>query len=204
MNSRAAHEAVLHDHGYDGVQYPEKILIVTELNVARKQIGETLGGEVLQRNFTIKALVAAQQADIKQIYWYTTGETKDYDDPSADSFNLMGFYENLTRDTPGNEIITQQGIANRTTFQQLYGWTYDAVATNALNLPATADGAAFRNGSQLRYVLWAKTTTDNSETAVATLTLPGNYTRVNWDGTSQTVSGTNLTLTGTPVFLTQQ
>lgn len=204
LNARASHEAVLHDRGYDGNQYPEKIMIVTELNVARKQIDETLGGELLQRNFTIKALVGAQQAGIKQIYWYLTGETKNYDDPTAGSFNLMGFYENLTRDTPGNEIITQQGITNRTTFEQLYGWEYDAAETAVLNLPANIDGAAFRQGAQIRYVLWAKTTTDNDETANATITLPGNYTKVSWNGASETVSGTNIALTGTPIFLTQQ
>ena len=178
-------------------------MIITEMNVARRQIDETLGGEVLQRNFTIKALVKAQQADIKQIYWFVTGESKNYDDPTATAFSLMGFYENLYRDTPGNEIITPQGIANRTTFQQLFGWSYDEAATTALNLPTTVDGAAFRQGNQLRYVLWAKTTQDNSETAVASINLPGSYTQVHWDGSSQQVSGSNLQLTGAPVFLTQ-
>ncbi|MCB8927594.1 MAG: hypothetical protein H6652_18425 [Ardenticatenaceae bacterium] len=203
LDSRAAFEKVLFDRGYDGQTYPQKPIIITEMNVARRQIDETLGGEVLQRNFTIKALVKAQQADIKQIYWFTTGETKNYDDPTATAFSLMGFYENLYRDTPGNQIITQQGIANRTTFQQLFGWNYDEAATVALNLPTTVDGAAFRQGNQFRYVLWAKTTQDNSETAVATINLPGSYTQVNWDGSSQQVSGTNLQLTGTPIFLTQ-
>jgi hypothetical protein len=203
LNSRTGLETVLHDHGYDGQQYPQKILLITEMNVARRQIGETLGGEVLQRNFTIKALVKAQQADIKQIYWFVTGENKNYDDPTAGSYDLMGFYENLKRDTPGNQIMTQQGIAHRTTYQQLFGWTYDAAATAALNLPASADGAAFRQGSELRYALWAKTTADNSETAVSTLNLPGTYTQVNWNGSSQQVSGANLQLTGTPVFLTR-
>lgn len=202
LNSRADFEAVLVDRGYDGQQYPQKPIIVTELNVARKQIDETLGGEVLQRNFTIKALVKAQQADIKQIYWYATGESMDYSNATT-SFALMGFYENLKRDAPGNQIMTQQGIANRTTFQQIFGWTYDDAATMALNLPAGADGVVFRQGNQLRYVLWAKTTTDNDETAAATITLPGTYTQVNWDGSSQQVSGASLQLTGTPVFLTQ-
>jgi len=203
LSARDGHETVLFDHGYDGIQYPQKPMIITEMNVARKQIGETLGGEVLQRNFTIKALVKAQQADIKQIYWFATGEGKNYDDATAGSFDLMGFYENLRRDAPGNQIITQQGIANRTTYQQVFGWTVDEGATVALNLPASADGVAFRQGDQLRYVLWAKTTVDGSETAVSTINLPGTYTQVNWDGTSQQVSGTNMQLTGTPVFLTQ-
>jgi hypothetical protein len=95
-------------------------------------------------SFTIKALVKAQQHGIRQRYWFVTGESKNYDDPTADPFNLMGFYENLKRDGPGQQQLTPQGIANRTTFQQLYGWQYAAAATAALSLPAQADGAAFR------------------------------------------------------------
>jgi hypothetical protein len=95
-----------------------------------------------------------------------------------------------------------KGIANRTTFQQLYGWTYDDAATTTLNLPATVDGAAFRQGAQLRYVLWAKTTRDRDETANATLSLPGSYDLVRWDGTIGTLDGANIALTGAPIFLT--
>jgi hypothetical protein len=204
VDGKKGFETVLSKYGYDGAPYPEKVFIVTELNVARKQIGETLGGIELQRNFTIKALVKAQQLGIRQLYWFVTGESKNYDDPSADSFNLMGFYENLTRDKPGQQKITGQGIANRTTFQQLYGWAYDSAATAALALPATIDGAAFRQGNKLRYVLWAKTNKDRDETASATISLPGSYTLVRWDGATSTVSGTNIALSGAPVFLTRQ
>jgi len=189
--------------GYDGNAYPEKVMLITEINVARKQIGDTLGGEELQRNFTIKALVKMQQVGIVQNYWFITGDFKNYDDPTAGSYDLMGFYENLKRDTPGNQKITQQGVANRTTYQQLYGWVYDPDATQLLNLPVGVDGVVFRQGQSLRYVLWAKTSQDLSETASATLTLPeSNYDVVYWDSTTAIVSGTNLQLSGTPIFLT--
>jgi hypothetical protein len=204
FDSFAERRATLAARGYDGITYPHKVLLITEINVARKQIGETLGGIEVQRNFTIKALVKAQQLGLAQLYWYTTGEVKDDTDPQADSFDLMGFYENLKRDGPGAQKITQQGRANRTTFEQLYGWKYDPVATQALSLTATIDGAAFRKGTQLRYVLWAKTTQDRSEVASATLDLPGTYEVVAWDGTIKTVSGTQLQLSGAPLFLTAQ
>jgi hypothetical protein len=203
LDSNAEFAAVLATHGYAGSPYPRKVVVVTELNVPRKPIGATLGGVAMQRNFTIKALVKAQQAGIRQIYWYATGETANYAS-ATDPFTLMGFYENLTRDAPGQQLLTEQGIANRTTFQQLYGWAYDAAATQALSLPATVDGAAFRQGALLRYVLWAKTTQDQSEAASATLSLPGSYQIVSWDGTATSASGTNLALTGAPVFLTRQ
>lgn len=202
LNSLTTFEETLAEHGYDGSTYPKKVFLITEINIARKQIGETLGGVEVQRNFTIKVLAKLQQVNLAQVYWYTTGETKNYDDPSAGSFNLMGFYENLTRDQPGQEIITQQGIANRTTFSQLYGWEFDAAATAGLNLPPTADGVAFRQGNQVRYVVWAKTTQDQSEVAAVTITLPGSYDVVAWDGTTSVVSGSNLALTGVPIFLT--
>ncbi len=146
VNDRAAFETVLHSRGYAGTPHPQKVIIATELNVPRKPIGETLGGATMQRNFTIKALVKAQQHGIRQMYWYATGETANYA-TATDPFTVMGFYENLTRDPPGQQKLTEQGIANRTTFEQLYGWTYDATATTALGMPATVDGAAFRQGA---------------------------------------------------------
>jgi hypothetical protein len=141
---------------------------------------------------------------IRQVYWFVTGESKNLDDPSASPFDLMGFYENLRRDGPGQQRITDQGIAHRTMFQQLYGWSYDASATVALKLSTDVDGAAFRRGNQVRYVLWAKTKVDRSESASASISLPGTYTLVRWDGSSITVSGSAIALTGAPVFLTPQ
>ncbi len=204
LDAKQGHEAVLEKHGYDGSSYPRKVFILTEINVARKQIGETLGGIEVQRNFTIKALVKAQQLDVSQLYWFATGEGKSYDDPTAGPYELMGFYETLKRDAPWTQKITQQGIANRTTFQELYGWRYDAPATHALQLPSTVDGGVFRKGSDLRYVLWAKTTADRSEAASATFQMPGGgkYQVVAWDGTTQVISNGSVSLTGAPVFLT--
>ncbi len=203
LGSHQEFAAVLAKHGYNGIKYPQKPYIITEMNVARKQIGETLGGKTLQRNFTIKAIVKAQQADIKLIQWFLTGEGKSYNDPTAGPYDLMGFYENLKITTPGNEQITDQGVANRTTYEQLYGWHYDANATATLNLPATVDGAAFVKNSQIRYALWAKTTADRSENASASINMPeSSYTMVHWDGSSETAAGNNLQLTGAPVFLT--
>jgi hypothetical protein len=190
--------------GYNGSLYPKKPLIVTEMNVARKSINSYIGGIEVQRNFTIKALVKSQQIGIKQVYWFLTGETSNYSTETQNEFSLMGFYENLKRDKPGQQKLTGQGIANRTTYQQLHGWAYDAAATNALSLPATIDGAAFRQGAKLRYVLWARTTIDMSESARATISLPGSYDAVAWDGTHQTISGSNIALSGAPVFLTPQ
>ena len=204
ISSKNSHEEVLAARGYNGSRYPKKPLIVTEMNVARKSINNYIGGIEVQRNFTIKALVKSQQIGIKQVYWFLTGETSNYSTETQNEFSLMGFYENLKRDKPGQQKLTGQGIANRTTFQQLYGWTYDAAATSALSLPATIDGAAFRQGAKLRYVLWAKTTIDMSESAGAAISLPGSYDAMAWDGTHQVIGGSNIALSGAPIFLTPQ
>lgn len=196
-------EQVLHRHGYDGLLYPKKPFIVTELNVPRRQIGETLGGIEMQRNFTIKALVKAQMNGIEQIYWYATGEAASYN-AATNPFDLMGFYEKLSVVTHGHQVMTDQAIAHRTTFEQLYGYQFDAVATAALDLPETIDGGIFVMGLIKKYVLWARTATDRSESASASVSLSGVYSRVQWDGSVGTVTGPQIELTGAPVFLIPQ
>lgn len=203
VNQYQTMNETLADRNYNGTTFPRKPSIITETNVSRKAFNNYAGGEEIQRNYLIKAIVKGQQLGILQIYWFATGEGADYA-TAQDEYQLMGFYENLKRDAPNNQIMTSEGVANRTTYNQLYGWRYDATATAALNLPSTIDGAAFRKNNQLRYVLWAKTTLDRNETASATINLTGTYTKVAWNGTSSTVSGSNIQLTGSPIFLTQQ
>lgn len=199
---------VLRDHGYNGTTYPAKPFIITELNIPRKMVGDHYGGEEAQRNFIIKAAVACQKNDIRQFYIFKTGE--DMDLGSANIYNAMGLYENLKRDKPGSEKMTQEGKALKTTSQLLYGWSYDAGRTGQLMLPANVGGAAFKKGEQYRYVLWAKTATDKSEAASATYSFPpslgiDSVVRYEWDysvrpAATSTGRAQNLSLSGTPSF----
>jgi hypothetical protein len=205
--TQQGHEAVLKKYGYDASKFPTKPFIVTELNIPRIAAGTAVGGDEVQRNFAIKAIVKTQAWGIKQMYFYSLGESKNANQITDEIQALndySGFFENLTRDTPGAQKITQEGIANRTTSSQLLGWQYDDAATKNLNLPSSVDGAVFGKAGAVKYVLWAKTTSDQSETANASLNLPGNYDLVTWDGTQSVVNGSGLALTGTPVFLQQR
>ena len=205
---------VLQKYGYDGSSYPKKYFIVTETNIGRRTSEWRYGSDEMQRNFAIKTLVLAQKNDIKQIHFYGVSESANAPGagasvPSGDENRLMGLYENLDRDAPGNEIMTQEGVGNRTTSKLLNGYYYDAGATAAMNLPATVEGGAFVNGGTYVYVLWAKNPVDKTENYSVNYSFPASFNiatvdRFEWDysstGASNKQSSQGLTLNSTPSF----
>jgi len=200
---------VLASRGYDGSRYPKKVQIVTESNVSRKQVGATgTGGIELQRNYAIKALVEAQRLGLLQWDWFSLGESEDYA-TSNNSFALEGLYQNLTTCSFGQQVMTTEGTANKTTSMLLAGSAYNATLSAELQLPAGVDGAAFGSGTNATYVLWAKTSVDNSEAASATYSFPAGLglstmTRYEWDYSSSTATANSpsagISLTGAPSF----
>jgi hypothetical protein len=207
-------EAVLQKYGYNGTTYPRKHLIVTETNISRRTSDWRYSSDEMHRNFGIKVMVLAQKNSIKQLHMYSLGESANAPDPTisvSDPYKLMGLYENLARDTPGYEKLTQQGKGFRTVTQFLSGARYDGARTGAMNLPAGVEGGAFVKDGKYTYVLWAKAQTDKSEYASATYSFPAslNIVSVNrheWDYpfTSKIVQQTaqNIALNGSPVFFT--
>jgi len=217
---KAGFEAVLSSRGFDGNTYPQKLFALTEINIPRVPFpyedpgsaGENyIGGDEVQRNFIIKAFVEAQMQDILQMYIFNLGdETWEYEATSP--FNLMGFYQKLEGIPPYTQQINSSGIAFRTIATELRGFHYDPLRTQALNLPPTVKGAAFRNSQGLyKYVLWAVTQFDESEFASATYSFPpalgygaGSLYRKSWDHgvnpDSQLVAGSGLLLSGAPAF----
>lgn len=203
-------EQVLNSRGYDGTTYPKKRWILTEHNIGRRPYGTSVGGEDIQRNYQIKTMVTQQLADIDQAYVYGLAETEPLASAGS-TFDLMGLYAAIANLPAYSQPLTSAGIANRTMQNLLYGMTIDKNRTIDLNLPAGVKGGAFRaaNGAYT-YVLWAETTVDFSETASATYSFPASLglsqvTKYEWDyinsGTSVQVSASNVSLTGTPVFL---
>jgi hypothetical protein len=171
MHQRAM-TAVLHKYGYDGTTYPRKHFIVTETNIGRRPADWRAGSDELQRNFGIKALVLAQQHGLRQLHFYQAGEAVPAPPAgvpvsAADEFKLMGLYEDLNRDLPGRQKLTELGQAVRTTAHLLRGLPYSPAATAALHLPAEVAGGAFTDGRRTVYVLWARTLRDQSEAASA-------------------------------------
>ncbi|HFC01244.1 MAG TPA: HYR domain-containing protein, partial [Phaeodactylibacter sp.] len=94
----------------------------------------------------------------------------------------------------------------------LFEKTYDPLQTAALNLPATVDGAAFKDvNGQFTYVLWAICQTDDSEVSNAIYSFPTSFNLNNleskaWDysltNQQAIISSQNIILTGSPIFLT--
>jgi len=163
------------------------------------------GSDHAQRNFTIKGFTKMVQNGLQMLYLYQTGETADSgtnDGPTSSEIDAMGMYKNLIKASPGNTVITDQGIAIRT-MQSLFG-NYKVDGTQP-TFSSGVDGVRFDSAGNKVYVIWAQTMTDTSETASGSYTLPAgsNFKKYLWNGTlSGTVSGT-VSLIGDPYILVQ-
>ncbi|MBO9634564.1 MAG: T9SS type A sorting domain-containing protein [Chitinophagaceae bacterium] len=211
---------VLASYGYNGSTYPKKLFICTENNIPKKTFGTYIGSEEAQKNYIIKALVQSQKNDIRQYYTFVLGDSKTLAEAN-DAFQTMGLYQKLegagplTNGGAYKQQYNKEGIAFKTTSDILRGSVYDATRTAAMQLPATVDGAAFKDATgKYVYVLWAKTVTDLVETPAAAYSFPTALslsTRMNkrqWDWTESAavtqVASQNIALTGSPVFLTEE
>lgn len=212
-------QEVLSSHGYDGNTYPNKEWIITEINVPRKGFRDIAmtGGEDLQINYIIKAVVTAMRNDVRQMHVYTLGDKKP-EWQATEEFDLLGLYDHLRHaseggDEPYQQKIHQQGHAYKTTSDLLYGTTYDANRTSMMALPNELDGGAFakKNGEYV-YVIWAKTTIDQSEFASGSYSFPsgmgiGQLYKKEWNysqtGQTNAINPQNIALTARPIFLTE-
>ena len=211
---------ILNTYGYNGIIYPQKVFIATESNIPRKEFGDYIGSDEAQRNFLVKAMIKSQVYDIKQLYVFTIGDSKDYAS-ATDPHDVMGLYQPLTGIGPlaNNGQFLQQynsaGIAYKTFSDVLMGFKLDTVKTAALALPAAVRGAAFKNTlGEYIYTLWAATTADKSETSAALYSFPAalnvgpqlyqrdwNFSQTN---TATLVPSVNVTLTASPSFFSSQ
>jgi hypothetical protein len=195
---------------------PHKPIMMTESNIPRWSYvsaanletfpnNKAWGSDATQKNYTIKAFTKLMQTGLDMFYLYQTGETGDSglnNGPTGSEIDAMGMYKNLDKATPGNEVLTNQGIAVRT-MQQLMG-NYKVDGTQP-TFPAGVDGVRFDSAGNKIYVVWAITTQDMSETASGSYTLPdgANFKKYLYDGTSPgQVSGT-ISLSGDPYILVQ-
>lgn len=220
LQLKSSMQSVLSAAGYDGTTHPQKIFIVTESNVPRvparykdstgTQLSTQIdqwGGDDYARDYVIKALVLSQKNDIRQFHIYAPSDEvrEDGTDCSGnmvgtDNTKVQGLFQDLACVSgPASAVATVQATAYTTTSDFLYGYRYDAARTTALALPTSVDGAAFKNDAGAwRYVLWAKTGTDRSESASANYSFPGAFgmstvQRREWD-----YSSTHATTSTTP------
>jgi hypothetical protein len=150
------------------------------------------------------------------VHLYSVGESIDAPPPSAivtdaEEYRLMGIYENLNRDAPGNEKFTELGVGYKTTSMLLYGYVYDAARTAEMNLPADVEGGAFNKDGNYIYVLWAKNPNDATEDFSASYSFPSSWSssiaqRMEWNYSSTgAVVGqppAGITLSSAPSFFT--
>ncbi len=209
---QTAFRTVLEDRGYDGSTYPEKLWFLSETMVPRKAFNNYIGSNEAQVNYLMKALTEAQRNDIVQVDVFTISETA----TEADAWNeffMMGLFEHLSTTVPYEFTLTEGGKAYHTMNQLLPSLTYDAAKTNAMNLPININGAAFQQGSEHVFILWAKTTEDMSETANATYSFPASFGLDDLEvyeydysvtGNFSMTSPTNIALTGTPIILSEE
>lgn len=216
-------QTLLESYGYDDTTYPKKITIMTETNIPnKKMVGydgvDMIGSYEAQRNYGIKVVVKSYTADIKQLDFFQLGNINSYD-ASTNWTEVSGLYGRLDSIGPYDQKINEEGTALRTFTDLIWGKTYDEAKTTALNLPPEVDGAAFLGDNGLyAYVLWAKTTGDQTEAAAATFNFPAalgidSLERREWDfAETQTwsiispssdvmkTSTTSADLTGAPSF----
>ncbi len=202
-------QQVLDKYGFDGSQYPEKLWLISEMNVPRKTFSNLyFGSNEGQINFTIKSLVKVQQHGLEQVYFYNVSDNQP-EDQIGYEFNAMGQLKYLGDYTYPDYEVNDQGIALKTTFDFLNNKTFDEKLTNELNMPDAVDGGVFIGTNDTVAVLWAKTALDQSEDAFTTFPLPNDFTILNDQAYEWNYSMTNLprilddnvlALNGTPVF----
>lgn len=211
--TKGLYQEVLASYGYDGLTYPAKKWIITEIAVPRKPFGDYFGSDELQINYMIKSYVACIKNDIEAMHIYDMSESHFLDD-AVSEFQLMGLFQRLFGVLPYQQVQNQQAIAYKTTSDLLYGSTYDPEQEAAMNLPEGIRGAAFldKNG-HYTYLLWAATTIDNSEFATGNYSFPASFNiqtleQREWNFSATQIalnSGSeNISLNGRPVFFTDK
>lgn len=156
----------------------KKPLICTEINVPRQSSNrEVFASELGQINFTLKLFGKLLQADVSRTWLFIAGESA----MAPQGFEFMGLYNDLTKATPGKEVLTGQGLATRFLNGWLGGATYNHKFTTELHLPPMLDGVAFKTKAGLFAALvWLKTSKDDFELGewAYRFTRPGNYTMI--------------------------
>ena len=203
-------KALLSTYGYDDSTYPEKLLIVTEIDVPRLPFGNAFGSDELQKNYIMKTVAHASRIGILQTHVWQLAERTTVANANG-SFDVMGFFENINDLTPGQAQILPQGVAHSTASEMLADAIFSQTETNNLNLPDGVKGGAFQrtDGSYI-YMLWARTNTDMSEYSNANYSFPASYGANmdvrQWDysqtSVTNAISSQNINLTGTPLFFT--
>ena len=167
-----AMQETLCNYGYDGKTYPKKPVIITEYNIGRKPFKDYIGGEEVQRNYTVKSLALMQKYGVYQSYIYTSSESKK-ESEAVNEFDVMGLFGNILGNKPYDKEFTSQGIAFKSMAETLIGFRYNDSLTSLLRLPEELNGGAFKDDlGKTAFVLWKKAVGDWNEKGDYLFTLP--------------------------------
>ena len=147
------------------------------------------GGTEYAVNYLMKVMIKAHAAGVDGIDWFTLSDgatVATADDP----YQLMGLYLDVSELETADQVVpTETGIAYRTLGELLGHARYDGAATEAHELPAGVDGAAFETSSGKRALsLWA--VTSGTEEGAAELEIDGAFTQYDWDYSESGETGT--------------
>ena len=206
---RDARQEVLDKYGYDGVTYPRKEWIATEVNVPSTPFSQEWGSQEVQRNYVMKVNMKAMELDFTQLHLFLLADFKTEEEATYE-FDLMGMYTSIYDKLPYEQEIKESGIGLKTMSDALFGSRYDETKTAEMNLPTNVGGGAYRfDDGTYTYALWAKTQTDMSEEASASYSFPQSFNlmamiRKNWDfsqtGDRLGAGPGNIQLTSAPAF----
>jgi len=155
----------------------ERQFVVTETGAPRYAVGGNAGGPEYAASYLIKTMTLGHYEGLLGIDWFAQGDGAAIG-ASMDSFAYMGLYFDYSKAMQVSDTtLSPQGHA----YAWLKGWlantAADAGALAKLGLPEGVRGAAFltESGRHL-YLLWARTTKD--ETASAKFALPASGTAI--------------------------
>jgi len=60
----------LEKYGFDGTKYPRKMFICTETGISDKEYKDSVGGDLVRRNYVLKQMLYAREYGIKQSHWF--------------------------------------------------------------------------------------------------------------------------------------
>jgi len=153
----------------------DRQFVVTETGAPRYAVGGNVGGADYSAGYLAKVMTLGHYEGLVGIDWFAQGDGAAIG-ASTDSFAYMGLYFDYSKAMQVSDAkLSPQGQA----YAWLKGWlpntAADPAALTKLELPEDVRGAAFttESGHHL-YVLWARTTTD--ETATAAYALPASGT----------------------------
>jgi hypothetical protein len=152
----------------------ERQFVVTETGAPRYAVGSYVGGADYAASYLVKAMTLGHYEGLVGIDWFAQGDGAAIG-ASTDSFAYMGLYFDYSQATQVSDTkLSPQGQAYAWLKDWLPNTVADPSALAELQLPDEVRGAAFRgdDGRHL-YVLWARTTTDESATARFSLPTSG-------------------------------